>query len=74
MSNYSAVPNSINFILIDLFFFIFSLADKNMNMKYFAAFTSIPGNMNGFKQGNRRSCPLYTGKLVHLSGLREIPM
>ena len=28
----------------------------------FAAFTSIPGNVNNFKTEKRKSCPLYTGK------------
>ncbi|XP_052784224.1 tyrosine-protein kinase SRK3-like isoform X1 [Mya arenaria] len=34
--------------------------DEGVNMRYFAAFTSIPGNMSSFRPDTRQSCPIYT--------------
>lgn len=44
--------------------FSLDLGEKGVNMRYFAAFTSIPGNMNNFRKESRRSCPVYTGKFT----------
>lgn len=52
-----------------------SLDERPVSMKFFAAFTSIPGNMNNFRKDHRRSYPIYTEWLnmakSHRSSLKE---